>query len=249
MVEITCEWRDFKNYHVVLFMAYLENISVLYGLREDEKTGYSEKELEGLEKRLGIQLPARLREYYLGLGKNERINSSHNRLLKPDGQVNFDSNGYLVFCEENQVVAYWGIKQEDLSLDNPAVWGNYGTEQEPDWHRETGTTEDFLLLMAVYNGTLGGLKHHANCFDEIPPAIVNYIAGRWNEIPAISWDRQKIYTNDYGEVVSLSFDGNGHCTALFIGTSIRDRFNDLLDNLNVEWSYVSDEDEEDESEE
>lgn len=222
-------------------MTAIEKIKQLYNITSVENQGFADSELQQVEKRLHIKLPLKLREYYLALGKNEAINYSHNRLLKPGGEeIGFSDDRYLVFYEENQVVAYWGIKEGDLGMDNPPVYGFYGDE----WMKETDTTEDFFLLMAVYNGTLGGLKYVANAFTTLPPAVVKEIEVRWELLPEISWEKQKVYTADYREVISLSFDDQQQCTGIFAGTDIQDRFDNMLDTLDIDWSYTSYDEEE-----
>lgn len=225
-------------------MANFQNIRQLYAIG-DEKSGFSETEISTLESKIGHRLPAMLREYYLTLGKVENLNYLHNRLLKPG----FSDDRYLVFYEENQVAAYWGIKEEDLGLEDPPVYGNYHPAGEkPDWHLETNTTGDFLLLMAVYNGTFGGLQYNANSFDPVKAEAIDHIKKNWNEVKEISFDRQKIYTEDFNEVISVSFDEKQRATGIFIGTSDQERFDKLLDDLDVDWSYVSYEDEDSEDE-
>ena len=224
-------------------MKNLDKIKQLYNLTENKiGLGYQENELNTLEKSLKITLPKKLKNYYLTLGKNKEINSSHNRLLNPSNEIGFSSDRYLLFYEENQAVVSWGIKEEDLKLDNPAVWGNYGTNDNPDWHLEAKTTEDFLLLMAVYNGTLGGLKYNANSFENVKPEVIEKIKSSWTEITEISRDKQKIFTDNFNEVFSLSFDEKENCIAIFIGTSLKDRFDKMLNNLDIKWSYTSYED-------
>lgn len=229
-------------------MNYLEKIRRLYQLSGGESCGFSETEITAAEQALNIKFPAVLREYYLSMGKNEAVNHSHNRLLNPN-DIYFTEDRYLIFYEENQGVVQWGIKEADLSLENPSVWGDYDTVQESDWHQETKTLEDFLLSMSVYNGTLGGLLYNANSFSPVASETVKLIQQDWSEIPEISWKRQKVYTNDYLEIISLSFDGNNQCNAVFVGTSLEERFEKILDLPGIDWSYTSYEDMEDEYEE
>ena len=224
-------------------MTNTEKIIQLYDLSINENFGFAEAEINELEKDLDIKLPWELRNYYLTLGKVEALNYSHNRLLKPNKEIGFSNDRYLVFYEENQVVAYWGIKEEDLKLENPTVWGNYGTEDEADWHIENNSTDNFFLLMAVYNGTFGGLKYNANYFGQIQPDTVKFIEKNWTLVQEISWDKQKVYTDNFNEVLSLSFDEESNCDGIFIGTSIQNRFDKILDNLKIDWSYTSYEDE------
>ncbi|MCF3109429.1 hypothetical protein LL912_11645 [Niabella sp. CC-SYL272] len=222
-------------------MTYLQKIQRLYHLEPNDHSGFADAELAALEQQLGTALPVPLKNYYTALGKQEQVNHSYNRLLPPGKEMDFSADGYLVFYEENQAVCCWGIQKEDLAQDNPPVWGNYGTETAPDWHQEAGTTEDFFLLMAVYNGTMGGLPYNANCLGTVDPAMVRFIEARYTLVPAISWERQRVYTDDFYEVLSLSFAEAGHCNALFAGTSDAQRFGRLLDAIDVEWSYIADE--------
>mgnify|MGYP000922287211 CR=1 FL=1 len=224
-------------------MDNLQKIRRLYNLPDAENFGFSETEISALEDRLNVQLPRELKSYYLTLGKNEKVNYSHNRLLKPEKEIGFSKDRYLMIFEENQAVVSWGIKEEDLILDNPPVWGNSGTEDAPDWYLETDNLADFFLLMAVYNGTFGGLRYNANYFGEVAPKTIQSIEDNMTLVSAISYDRQKVYTHDYDDIVSLSFDDEGAGSAIFIGTSDQNRFDKILDRVKVDWSYTSYEDE------
>jgi len=220
------------------------NIKKLYNLHDSQASlGYTEAELVELEARLKVKLPTELRNYYLLLGKNKQINYSHNKLLKPDGEIGFAKDQSLMFYAENQHSVYWGIKEKDFGLDNPPVWGDSGSFDEPNWHLEAKTTKTFLLQMAIFNGIAGGLKYHANCLNLVESEVVKKIKTNWNEIAEISWEMQKSYTDDFNEVINLSFDEAERCTGIFIGTSHKDRFDNLLEELDVDWSYVSYEDE------
>lgn len=220
-------------------MNQFEKIRHLYGIAADEQQGINESEILTLEQKLDIQLPAQLRAYYLTMGGFEAINYTHNLLLKPD-QMEFSNDDYLIFYEENQSVVYWGIKRADLSLPNPPVYGNYSSdENNPDWHQESATTDNFLLLMAVYNGVLGGLTFHGNSFAAVDDAVVAYVQEKWEEQKEVSYGAQKVYTRGYDEVICLSFDAEQQCNGLFIGTNDEARFDELLETLDVEWDYLS----------
>jgi len=223
-------------------MQYKQEISRLYNL-SDESQGFPDQKIAELEGRLGIKLPNALKNYYVTLGKHENLNYAYNRLLLPDDEVGFSKDRYLLFFEEYQAVVSWGIKETDLQYENPPVWGNSGTDDEPDWYLEADTTEKFLLLMAIYNGTLGGLPYNANCLEPIDSEIVKMIKQNWTFVPDVSYDRQQVYTDDFYEVISLSFDEGENCTGVFIGTSDQERFDGLLDRIAIDWSYTSYEDE------
>jgi hypothetical protein len=223
-------------------MKQFDKIRHLYGIAADENNGFSEGEVAALEEQLGVQLPATLRDYYLSLGQYEALNYAHNTLLQPE-EVAFSDDEYLVFYEENQAVAVWGIKKADLAQADPPVYGNYSTdENNPDWHQESTGTESFLLLMAVYNGVLGGLRYNGNHLDAVDAAVVAYVEANYEEQADASYGAQKVYTRGYDEVICLSFDQEGQCNGIFIGTNDEGRFDGLLETLDVEWDYLSTDD-------
>lgn len=225
-------------------MNTIQKIKRLYHLSENENYGFSATEILQLENKIATKLPAKLTEYYLELGKEEKLNYSYNRLLKPDHEIGFSDDGYLVFYEENQVVAFWGIRKEDLKLDNPPIWVKYDTIEKSDWMIETKTTENFFLLMAVYNGTLGGLPYNGNFLGLVDFQTVDFVEDNFTLLPEISRKNQKVYTDDFYDLISLSFDKENNCVAVFIGTNDPDRFDDLIDSLAIDWSYLSYDDEE-----
>ncbi|MDH6118571.1 SMI1/KNR4 family protein [Kitasatospora sp. GAS204B] len=81
--------------------------------------GYRGAELDAAEQRLGLRLPAALREAYELFGRRDDLTRSHNRLLKPDEL--FVRHDALVYREENQGCALWGILLADLDQDDPAA--------------------------------------------------------------------------------------------------------------------------------
>lgn len=231
-------------------MTYFEKIRHLYNIPQDENIGFAESEIAVMEKAMNITLPAKLREYYLTLGKHEALNNSYNRLLEPQGGVAFSDDGYLVFYEENQGVVNWGMKKDDLQQPDPAVYGGYTDDKGNfNWYLELPATETSLLMLAVYNGVLGGLKYNGNFLEGVKPEVVNYIKANWQELPDISSNVQRIFTRDYEEVISLSIDSEKNCSGIFIGTNDEDRFNKMIDTLDVDWFYLSTEDMDDYEEE
>lgn len=225
-------------------MNHIQKIKRLYNLSENENYGFSEKQILDLEKTLDVKLPSKLKEYYLELGKEENLNYCFNRLLKPENEIEFSDDDFLVFYEENQNVAFWAIKKEDLSKENPPVYGNYDTIEKSDWEIETETTDNFFLLMAVFNGTLGGLQFNGNYLGEIDSEIVKLVEENYTLVPEISRENQKVYTDDFYDVISLSFDQENNCTGAFIGSSDQERFDAILDLVDIDWSYLSYDDEE-----
>ncbi|MET9959489.1 SMI1/KNR4 family protein [Streptomyces sp. NPDC006326] len=84
--------------------------------------GWAEADLMAAEERLGIRLPAALREAYLLFGRRRDLTSNHDVLLGPAELYMDDSNQALVFRHENQGAASWGILLDSLQEDDPAVF-------------------------------------------------------------------------------------------------------------------------------
>ncbi|MFB4317586.1 SMI1/KNR4 family protein [Actinomadura sp. 21ATH] len=83
--------------------------------------GCSEEDLSAAEERLGVRLPASVRDFYKLLGRRPDLTSNQDRLLPPAG-LHFDESGQaLVFRDENQGCAQWGIPVQDLHLPDPPV--------------------------------------------------------------------------------------------------------------------------------
>ncbi|MNE71012.1 hypothetical protein D3C80_1668470 [compost metagenome] len=98
--------------------------------------------------------------------------------------------------------------------------------------------------MAVFNGTLGGLQFNGNYLGEIDFEVVKLVEEKYSFIPEISRENQKVYTDDFYDIISLSFDQENNCTGAFIGSSNQERFDAILDLVDIDWSYLSYDDEE-----
>ncbi|MGH3243257.1 MAG: hypothetical protein ACRDNL_22960 [Spirillospora sp.] len=73
------------------------------------------------EQRLGLRLPAALREAYALFGRRRDLHSNHDQLLSPDEFSVDDRKEALVFREENQGAAFWGVLLADLGKPDPPV--------------------------------------------------------------------------------------------------------------------------------
>ncbi|MFE2154473.1 SMI1/KNR4 family protein [Streptomyces lavendulae] len=84
--------------------------------------GWAETDLAAAEERLGVRLPAALREAYLLFGRRRDLTSNHDVLLSPAELYVDDAKEALVFRHENQGTASWGILLDSLQDDDPAVF-------------------------------------------------------------------------------------------------------------------------------
>lgn len=226
----------------------IETIKKLYVLPQNYQNGFTQSEITQAESRLAVNFPQNLIDFYKILGKNEQINEIYNRLLPPDAI--FIEDNHLIFYEENQNVCFWAIKLGDLSNDNPPIYEGYKNWEKNtmNWYSSHQNITDFWLYMAFYNGTMGGLKYHANILNEhnIDPKAVAHIIKTKIELTALKMENQSFYTSDNKEVISICHD-NGTHTAVFVGTQDEARFEAILELFGYDaWSYTSyDDDDED----
>jgi hypothetical protein len=84
-----------------------------------ECDGVTEEELDTAEQRLGLRLPAAIREAYRLLGRRSDLTSAYGTLRPPD-QLDCDPAGMvLVFRADHQDVAFFGVSLADPALDDP----------------------------------------------------------------------------------------------------------------------------------
>ncbi|MCH5720555.1 SMI1/KNR4 family protein [Niabella hibiscisoli] len=122
-------------------VTHLQKIKKLYNLPENDNAGFDESEIIALEKRLRVQLPAELRNYYLELGKNEPINYSHNRLLKPGKEIRFSKDRYLVFIRKTRPYHAGVLRRLTCYCATHPFGEIMGLQEKPDWYLETGGTD------------------------------------------------------------------------------------------------------------
>ncbi|MEU0628159.1 SMI1/KNR4 family protein [Streptomyces sp. NPDC005989] len=83
--------------------------------------GHAPADLDAAQARLGLPLPAALREAYQLLGLRSDLTDNQDSLLAPEDLYLDADRGVLVFRVENQSCAYWGIRVTDLDQDDPPV--------------------------------------------------------------------------------------------------------------------------------
>ncbi|MCX5395358.1 SMI1/KNR4 family protein [Streptomyces sp. NBC_00094] len=102
--------------------SFIQDFSVHWASALKTGDGWTEADLAAAEERLGVQLPAALREAYLLFGRRRDLTSNHDVLLGPAELYVDDAKEALVFRHENQGAASWGIPLDSLQDDDPAVF-------------------------------------------------------------------------------------------------------------------------------
>lgn len=123
--------------------------------------GFSDDEISAAEARLGVDLPEALRDYYSVAGKYyEMMDSDFDLLTLEELRIH---SGYLVFCEENQGLAEWGIRLDELTSANPAVVGR--ATDDDQWFTESSKLSAFLINVGCWQAIMS-LGEKARC--ELP---------------------------------------------------------------------------------
>ncbi|WP_316527708.1 SMI1/KNR4 family protein [Kitasatospora brasiliensis] len=101
--------------------AFVRGFAAHWGEPLGPEDGFTDAELDAAERRLGLRLPAALREAYRLFGRRADLTSSHDVLLTPDELHVLD--GALVYRAENQGCAHWGVPLADLGREDPPTVG------------------------------------------------------------------------------------------------------------------------------
>ena len=119
-------------------------------------------QIDAAEKRLGLSLPEALKDYYLVAGGYRDLMDRDFHLLSPE-KLRLEGD-YLVFCEEHQGTAVWGIHRNNLlTLPNPRVEGKASNAQK--WFSESSKLSAFLLALGAWQALLSQ-EEKARC--ELP---------------------------------------------------------------------------------
>ena len=121
--------------------------------------GYSEAELDAAEQRLGLKLPEALRELYGFAGKFiERfsVNPYAFTALK-ELNIEEDDEEMVWLFAETQAIVSWGIRQQDLTQDDPPVYSE-NSYASAELLLANKTFSEFVLQVVV---------HQTACFTEI----------------------------------------------------------------------------------
>jgi hypothetical protein len=136
---------------------FLRGFAAAWSTPITDDDGWSQDDLIAAEQRLGARLPEALKEALALLGRRADLTSNQDCLLNPD-QLHYDDTGRaLVWRQENQGVADWGIPVEDLRLpDPPVVFRLDGTYSAPEpWRPFLGRLSVACVEMVLYEALFG----------------------------------------------------------------------------------------------
>lgn len=209
---------------------------VLIGIYGDDVplVGEPANEIRRAEARLGFALPKLLREYYGLTGHADFVNSSCDRLVGAEElEVN---DGALVFYDDNQSVACWGILKEHLLLDDPPVQFA-ATNGALSWDIHHPTLSSFLIMMAYWQAVNGALPNVA--LAQVGKSVQEKIAQEWLLLHRFENDKMYFFG---GEGVVLSLLGGAGHGELQVGTRTAEQLRRVDQMLGIEWSLFETDD-------
>jgi hypothetical protein len=137
---------NFKSYYRTLFKTF--------GFPLKPSHALPAAAIAKAEKRLGVRIPAALRDYYLVAGRERRFNTSCDRLLPPSEW--FLDKKRLVFLVENQAVVLWSVSTSNPKAQDPAAF--VAVNEEPyEWQQEHRKLSVFLAVTLHHQAVAGGL--------------------------------------------------------------------------------------------
>jgi hypothetical protein len=224
---VRCAAREVQTWyirsHIVDFSKQLLGAFATLGLPLSEHHRVHPEELEEAERRLGLPLPAVLRQYYLVAGRHP-LNLALNELRAPS-ELSVEGD-VLVFMDENQGVVLWGIAGSSLALEDPQVL-QASTGAELRWYPEDDSLKNFLLLMMHWQAVSGGLPFLASC------SAQSFDLG-------VGWD----LCAQAHEMTAYSRPGAALCVVrendqahLYLGALDASAFEAASEELDVNWDY------------
>jgi hypothetical protein len=166
--------------------------------------GESEASISKGQVRLGVRLPAVLRDYYLLAGRFDRFNRAHNALLRPEEWT--VDGGKLVFLEENQCVVFWGVEAVTSPSDDPLVYQGQKVRGRPtNRYLEHERCSEFLLVMLHLQAVWGGYEFLGGT-EVASKALEKFLTG-WTPVGSVN------------ELLAFNRNGKVACVIKSMGSS------------------------------
>jgi hypothetical protein len=209
---------------------YREIVERYYGPLE-KTDGFKEQEIALIETRLGLALPATLKDYYRIAGRLDEINSAHHRLI-PLAQLRV-TRGLLPFYSENEEVLSWCINTESPMIPDPFVYQLVPDDEEV--LEEGGLLSDFFINMFFVQCLNGGLKYGA----------MATVTNEASTLIADTWQRTDLIRPPYSEDHVVYTLGNSLANlvpsesqdrlTLTVATQVESEFRAIRQQLPVRW--------------
>jgi pimeloyl-ACP methyl ester carboxylesterase len=196
------------------------------GRRLGHRDGMPARDVCAAERRLGVGVPAALREYYRVAGRADDFNRAHEQLLRPaDWSV---ESGKLVFMTENQGVYLYGTPARPPPLGHdPAVF--MAENDEPvRWHKLNERCSAFLLLMLHVQAAYGGAMPYSGT-GRVRAGLRKVLDRDWLFVGELGGMRAY---HKPGRAVCFDEEGN-----VFAGAGSEAEWAAVAADLSLRWEY------------
>ncbi|QKW22083.1 SMI1/KNR4 family protein [Kitasatospora sp. NA04385] len=157
----------------------IAEVAAFWGTPLGPGDGRTDAELDAAEARLGLRLPAALREAHRLLGNRPDLTGNHDTLLPPE-ELYVDRE-HLVYRVENQGCAYWGVPLAALGRADPptVAWPNLAPPTVPEPEPWTARLS-VEILAVVLTEPLFDEDAHVDAGEADPAELVG-----WTELPRL----------------------------------------------------------------
>jgi hypothetical protein len=130
---------------------FVERFAAAWHIPLAEDDGCEDAELDAVEARLGVTLPAALREAYRLLGRRRDLTSNQDVLLAPEDLFVDPGGRALVFRVQGHALAFWGVRVADLGEPDPPVvlTVNLADRSAGSWHGWLDTVSSACVEMVL----------------------------------------------------------------------------------------------------
>lgn len=141
--------------------------------------GLTDGTLWGAEQRIGVELPAALREAYLLFGLRADLTAEQDRLV-PAWELALDhSDAAVVFRDECQHVAEWGVAGADLGSADPPVYVRH--VGVGDWQPFLNRVSVACVEMVLSEVLAGRRQRGAVCLD-LPGELIAVVESAYQQM-------------------------------------------------------------------
>jgi hypothetical protein len=131
--------------------------------------------LKAAEDRMGITLPAALREAYLLFGRRRDLTAAQDTLIWPQS-LQVDPDGVLVFRVEAQGCTSWGVAEGVIGQEDPPVVMNIGDRWVPYADRLSLALVEMVLSEAMFSADEGNVDNRH--IDDAASAVLGAVFER-----------------------------------------------------------------------
>ena len=149
--------------------------------------GVTGDELAASEQRNGVTMPQALREWYQMAGTRRELTSGQNEFRTPNTFGTRVDGEYVVLYVENQDVCRWGIRRQDLVLEDPPVF--LSDDVQDVWILETTTLSEFIFQVVVFEASIGTGTYgwHGLAEVTLDDEMIELLQQRFDQLHLSSW--------------------------------------------------------------